>query len=311
MDVQVLNIVCIYYLMGFAVSKLFKLKNWMTIKDAAKYLCVAFEDEVSESDVIQLGLEGELVISVDFIGGCYAREGRMVLPEEAKRINLPPVKGWEDCTAFSGIEVVDAEGVEKILEFNDKIVSIEGIYDLAMIGGEVGDLNRRFQILTDGPRVYSNSLNGVFVVNSDGDFYQLLGEIESGQNKSDSLAKEEVPRNKIKSEMDGFFPLGMLPVDCSFVVRMQGVNDLLSRISEGVDENKPVSESERNSMLKMIVAMAIYGYKYNPSSKKNQAVSEIASDILACGMSMDSDTVRKYLSNAVDRVLPRNFVKNI
>jgi hypothetical protein len=45
-------------------GKLLKLKNWVTVKDAASYLSLVLEDTVNESDLIQLALEKKLTISV-------------------------------------------------------------------------------------------------------------------------------------------------------------------------------------------------------------------------------------------------------
>jgi hypothetical protein len=44
--------------------------------------------------------------------------------------------------------------------------------------------------------------------------------------------------------------------------------------------------------------MAVAGYKFDPKAAKNQATAEIASDLERLGMSMHSDTVRKWLGEA-------------
>ncbi|MHB9100341.1 MAG: hypothetical protein ACYC2E_02320 [Sulfuricella sp.] len=48
------------------MRKLDKLKKWLTIVDAARYLSIAFDEDVSEADVLRLALDGHLKLSVNF-----------------------------------------------------------------------------------------------------------------------------------------------------------------------------------------------------------------------------------------------------
>jgi hypothetical protein len=61
---------------------------------------------------------------------------------------------------------------------------------------------------------------------------------------------------------------------------------------------KPLGSRERDSLLKLVIGMAVAGYKFDPDAAKNQATAEIASDLERLGMSMHSDTVRKWLGEA-------------
>jgi hypothetical protein len=46
-------------------SKLLSLKKWLTVPEAARHLSNIFEEEVSESDVLRIALEGHLKGSSD------------------------------------------------------------------------------------------------------------------------------------------------------------------------------------------------------------------------------------------------------
>ncbi len=48
------------------MSKLFNLKKWVTLDDAAKRLSMTFNEEVKVKDLLQFGLNGHLTLSVDF-----------------------------------------------------------------------------------------------------------------------------------------------------------------------------------------------------------------------------------------------------
>jgi hypothetical protein len=56
-----------------------------------------------------------------------------------------------------------------------------------------------------------------------------------------------------------------------------------------------LSTAERNSLLKLVIGMAVNGYKYDPSPERSPVPPEIAADLEALGIGLDADTVRKYL----------------
>jgi len=55
------------------MGKLFKLKEWMTVADAARHISSLCEEEVNEADVLRLALDGHLKIAVNLVNGVYAR----------------------------------------------------------------------------------------------------------------------------------------------------------------------------------------------------------------------------------------------
>jgi hypothetical protein len=77
-------------------------------------------------------------------------------------------------------------------------------------------------------------------------------------------------------------------------------------IQVGEVTDKPLLTTERNTLLKLVIGMAVNGYAHDPSASKSTAPKEIADDLAQLGISMDSDTVRKYLKEAANTVLPAN-----
>lgn len=55
---------------------------------------------------------------------------------------------------------------------------------------------------------------------------------------------------------------------------------------------------EIESLLKLVIGMAIEGYRYNPGASRNTATKEIADDLEKQGIGLDVDTVRKWLQRA-------------
>lgn len=64
------------------------------------------------------------------------------------------------------------------------------------------------------------------------------------------------------------------------------------RVDKSKDHTDP---RERKAMLRLIIGMAVGGYGFDPKAVRSKVPSEIASDLDLLGISMDLDTLRKYL----------------
>lgn len=69
--------------------------------------------------------------------------------------------------------------------------------------------------------------------------------------------------------------------------------------SDGVNKRE-LSTRERNTCLKIIIGMAVAGYKYDPRVSRSRVPQEIVDDIALVGLSVDVDTVRKWLREAAE-----------
>lgn len=66
-------------------------------------------------------------------------------------------------------------------------------------------------------------------------------------------------------------------------------------------EQDDLKDSERSSLFKLILGMAIAGYKFNPQAEKNTAISDITEDLQKLGIGMSDDTVRKWINKAGEK----------
>lgn len=84
-------------------SKLFKLKKWLTVPEAARHLTNLFDEEVTEADVLRLALDRHLKLSVYFVNHAYARQGGKFLPYEEWEENFKKREiAIEDFIAYPG-----------------------------------------------------------------------------------------------------------------------------------------------------------------------------------------------------------------
>jgi hypothetical protein len=59
--------------------------------------------------------------------------------------------------------------------------------------------------------------------------------------------------------------------------------------------NADLSTRERDTLLKMVIGLAIGGYRYDPKLARSPVIPEIANDLDKAGVRVSDDTVRKYL----------------
>lgn len=62
----------------------------------------------------------------------------------------------------------------------------------------------------------------------------------------------------------------------------------------------PISTRERESLLKIVIGVAIKKYNYSPAAAKNSATLNIATALRELNIALDEDTIRKYLNEARD-----------
>jgi hypothetical protein len=88
-----------------------------------------------------------------------------------------------------------------------------------------------------------------------------------------------------------------------------GERDVFSReLTEMKSEadRDTIEPTERRSVCRLIIGMAIGGYAYNPKAGRNTAVREIFDDLQRFGVPRDMDTIRKWLQESA-KELPSDW----
>ena len=68
---------------------------------------------------------------------------------------------------------------------------------------------------------------------------------------------------------------------------------------------------KEESFLKIVIAMAVRGYGFDPSASKSPISKQIADDAALLGISIDEDTVRKYLKLSADLLPSMKMLENL
>ena len=322
-------------------KKLFALKEWLTVPDAARHLSIIFGEEVSEADVYRLALDGHLTLSVNFVNQTSARRGKAILIEDAQyrevsalALKLFPIKNHrgERVEIMVGINL---DG-QRVLELEDVVITLTGVYDLLMLGNERNEMEHAFQMLTDGPAITLSSLVGTFVMSDKATIFQLQERIDSIELDLESQAQfdafkalldaapkkaesqkeqvflipqgEEQEKSCIgetnpwesKQNSDNYYPAGGLPSNSVIVVRTDALRELEKSLDSASEYGeRPLTATERNSLL-VIIAALCENSKITIADPKAAGKISGLTDMISTPVT--DETVRKVLKLIPDAV---------
>ena len=225
------------------VGKFRNLKKWLTIGETARHLSLLFDEPISNADVLQLGLEKQLQLSVNIVN--FA---------EALKVMLFPISQAFDPNnrlRYEGIDAAFPVGTQMIPE--GRISVLHGIYDLPMLGGELLDIESRYQALTGGPEVSRaqqvEACTGALVATLEGEFCEIQTPLDN-----------DVPLEKLSAyrlNLANYTHAESLPHDAVLVVRTSALAKFESSISNpDYLQDKPLGTTERTTLLTIIAALA-------------------------------------------------------
>lgn len=245
-----------------SMSKLFNLKEWLTVRDAARHLSIAFGEDVTDADVLRLGLDGRLRLSVHLVNHARARRGNVVGIEDVEWFEMPTeavaaMPNVPDSAKGAPLVYMRSLNIDgkRFLNLSKEISTLRGVWDLPMIGNETLDVEHEYQSLTGGPAVTLQGLDGAFVEGRDGQICQLQESFDANEFQPGSSAELEKLRQHIaeddirgadaesllhrhaierkkfletkrtRTEAENYYPAGGLPKDAVIVVRTEALRE--------------------------------------------------------------------------------------
>lgn len=249
------------------MTKLLQLKEWLTLPEAAKRLSVIFQEEVSESDILRLALDGRMLLSAYLVNGASARLGKVVGFDDVEwgEFSAEMAAAFPDLSEeHRGKPLKYVKSLrlddERYLNLEPGVTTIWGVWDLPMLAGDRHDIEHLFQMASGGPGVTVESLDGSFLQREDGVMCQVMESYDQNEYQVGSVARLEALKARIQLEgmsprkakilldrhdaerkeflrkrrerpnEEGYYPAGGLPDDVVFVVRMREVLRLQSEV---------------------------------------------------------------------------------
>lgn len=276
-------------------KKIYKLKKWLTLEETAKCLSTELEDEITIADVLQLAIDKELRISVNFphdwkgkICDVTTNTEKVNQYKEVTGLDGKPFKlyEYEKCSETEYIKILP-----EIYDFK------AGVYELKLIGQERLDLEFQMKLENDLPTVDVINLSGFYITDKNGitierqTHFKQKKQLNDEQkatlyhlNKAlkaidDNVSLEEF--NKIIDESEKPLPIEPFYYPCAsiseiegafFVVQTNHINEFLAEL----EDDEPSKLSLDNSLY--LIAEMLRATK---SKSKKWTQSTIIDEILS------------------------------
>lgn len=311
------------------MSKLFTLKECLTLDEAANHLSNVLGEPVTLADIYRLTLDKHIKLSAHFVNGTRAKLGKRVIVNDVKfelmTMNFLTGEELDVPIQFASkgeLRISDSPDSD-FLSFEDKVSSIRGVWDLTMLGSEAIDIEFYYQQMTSGLEVTLVGLEGVFV-EKDGVCANLQTDYEDNEYQRGSKAqlkflKDRIAKNNLIGEEaekeieifegerkkylekraknkpeDNYFPSGGLDEhDYVLAVKTKEITRFIQSLEDASPEIKPLASKERNSLLVLLAAVCKHG-DIDPN-QRGIATSLVAMTELI-GAPLTDDTIRKILS---------------
>ena len=266
------------------MKKIYKLKEWYSLEDAAERLTLTLGENVHVKDVLQLAIEGHLRLSwyMRHVAAIQVEYGEKVIPPMLKvfpeqkepiiSIGFHAVKGQESVAMLSGSHHVLLEHCGALSD-----------YLLAHITNTGGELL---------------SLDGYYVQDSEGVSWKIM------EHFDDESLKHIDPEKKLKAyDVGKYFPSGEWPEISELGFTKSDLEAFENSLQP--KEGKQVSTRERQTLYKMIIGMAKDGYGYDPAASRSPFPKELEGILDRLGISVSDDTLREKLKEASE-LLPKD-----
>jgi hypothetical protein len=308
------------------VSKLFKLKEWLKLDEAANHISTVLGEPVTLADIYRLSLDDHIKLSANFVNGAQARTGKFVKTDDVQFYLMENM-------LFSGEKLVPPISLplnnevqcseDEWVALDKNVVSIRGLWDLTMIGSEAIDIEFYYHQETSGLEVDLTCLEGTLLRQGDV-ICQLQSDFDDNEYQQGSkaakqhleqyitskkLTDDETKKLRVKYEAErkeflggkrefervpSYYPSGGLDEhDYVLVVKTKEVTRFIQSLEETPPEAKPLSSKERNSLL--VLLGAVCKHSDIEPSQRGIATSLVAMTELI-GAPLTDDTIRKILN---------------
>lgn len=292
------------------MSKVLKLKRWLTLTETANRLSTVLEDEVSVADVLRFALDGHIKLSVNLTNSIDVKPAYQYCPvvyfDEFEQLFKTPkntskekyksavaryLDYVQDIILDGRVSSIIPSGENITTECN--ILSANGIFDLPMLGAEKLDVTQALNDEIGGPLVTDVIIHGP-VLQKNGNLYQI--------------------QNRYRNDDDGvlsYYPADRLPEGSTLIIRTDALREFELNLVEPEPhvegdnysiQEKPLATKERNTLLTIIATLC----DYSAIDHQGRGVAgQIASLTDEIGAPVTDDTIRKVLAQIPDALQTR------
>jgi hypothetical protein len=259
------------------LSKLFKLRDWLTVPEAAVLLSSVMSEPVTEADILRLVIDGHLQISVLIANPVHAVRNVLISEEEAVNLSW---EHWENPEQNPAFLWMDGRSAVPDRRF---FFVLRGVYDFPVFGAQKQLLEHRYYQLIEGPQIECRDpVRILLAMNEPG---SALGLKEARSSLEPQVEKEHLAVGderavvclvEMATRENRLVP--ELPVGTPFVIR----TDELAKFCKSLEVQKeaPLSSKEKSNYLHLIGALLqLYWEAMHPDKKYDDDF--VQADIIA------------------------------
>ncbi len=287
------------------MSKLFKLKEWLTLKEASERLSVFLGERVSIADCLQLALDKHITISALFNEGQYVIPAKIIRTTQREQFSKFIIRTTEDGAyiglmgedRFASNRELDCE-YEDIERHGDVFRMRHGIYDLPMLGAEELDVMHQLDMhVGREPREFCN-MEGPFLITPYG-MVNVLSQFNPWMLKANESGSPEY-YDKVKNDFVDFSHEGyggfLYPADAlrdfELVFRRGNIEKFEQENSDDAQKTLKLDES-----LHVIGALLNALKKAEPASKR-WTQEALKAEMMEHGVNLSPRLLDEYFSMA-------------
>jgi hypothetical protein len=262
---------------GRDMSKLFNLKERLTISESAQYLSATLSETVTEADVLQLALSEKLKISVYFPVATRSEGGNLFDDFDYPSGNLI---GSDRLPSENSVHLRDKWFVAPIYMCG----TILGTFDLPMLANERLLVENAYRKSIGETAIDLSSDECFMVEGLNDDFFQI--------NPFKFIHKR-------KGESGyGIFGHDPIPDNISLVIKSKALRDFLDGLpsqdqTTKQGQDKPLNTRERNTLLTIIGAFCKYESIKSQERGTARKIMEMTDDL---GAHVDEGTIKDVLA---------------
>ncbi len=296
------------------ISKLSKLKRWLSLDEAAKTMSTLLGEQVDIKDLYRFAIDGHLTLSINFLNDTPVRKVSLIRAEDIRYKTITPKHKNFSKNMRVNVPVGVRYQISKEYWIKDESkdwYKVKGVYDLAMVGAEQYEIS---QLLYPESEVKIPIISGFYVKNGD-QIYKL-----QALHKPSVSHDQQAPvqsKNEVEGDEDDSAHISLKPrvlqqaVSASslwdheyeLVIKTGEVTRFIQSLEDepipSSQDEKSLSPRERGTLLTIIGAFCNH-MDIDPLDKGS--TSPIEKMLELNGTPMKFDTIKRHLDQVPDAV---------
>jgi len=314
---------------GLYMSKLFKLKEWLTLDEAASYISKKIDEPVTRADLYQFAINADLKLSVYFANNVSGVMGKWLKTDDiADREESGSIQSMSHRSKSPKSNEMFVSD-EDWIAWESGVEAISGVWDLTMRGNEPLDLKALYEYDTSGFCVEATPINDNGILLQKGDVIcQLYKPFDIKEHRGSTEVVYNFPKmvngnyntkklllgrasriddldelkkchslsfNKPRWNIFGcnFTPsLHLIEHEFILVIRKSEIARFIQSLEDTPQESKPLTSNERTSLLVLIGALCDHS-GIDPDQRGISPSLTLMTELI--GAPLHNDTIRKIL----------------